>query len=99
MHYYFDWDIVKAASNFRKHGVSFEEAIGVFKDPEALSLFDREQSDDEEERWITVGRAGKPGLLLVIHTVQESVNRYHIRIISARRATKLESMKFEEGAQ
>jgi len=29
----FTWDPTKAASNLRKHGVSFEEALTVFGDP------------------------------------------------------------------
>ena len=41
-HYYFDWDPTKAVANFRKHGVSFDEAAAVFRDPAALSLFDRD---------------------------------------------------------
>jgi uncharacterized DUF497 family protein len=38
----FDWDPVKAESNRRKHGVSFEDAMGVFGDPLALSRLDDE---------------------------------------------------------
>jgi len=30
MNYNFEWDPVKAASNLKKHGVSFEEAAEVF---------------------------------------------------------------------
>jgi len=29
----FEWDEIKAASNLRKHGVSFEMAATVFYDP------------------------------------------------------------------
>jgi hypothetical protein len=38
----FDWDPAKAESNRRKHGVSFEDAMGVFADPLALSLLDND---------------------------------------------------------
>ena len=48
MLYNFEWDPVKAAVNAKKHGVTFEQAAGVFKDPMALTLFDEEQSDDDE---------------------------------------------------
>ena len=34
----FDWDPVKAAGNVSKHGISFEEAMTVFRDPLALSI-------------------------------------------------------------
>ncbi|HEX7469586.1 MAG TPA: BrnT family toxin, partial [Verrucomicrobiae bacterium] len=50
--YNFEWDARKAATNIQKHGVSFENAATVFRDAEALSLFDEKHSVDEE-RWIT----------------------------------------------
>ena len=37
----FEWDPAKAASNLRKHGVSFELALRVFADPFALMARDR----------------------------------------------------------
>ena len=37
----FEWDDDKAASNLEKHGVSFEEAATVFREPFAL-IFDDE---------------------------------------------------------
>ena len=33
----FEWDDDKAASNLEKHGVSFEEAATVFRDPFAMA--------------------------------------------------------------
>ena len=35
----FAWDDAKAASNWRDHGVTFEMAREVFKDPEGRLLF------------------------------------------------------------
>jgi len=49
----FEWDPVKAASNLKKHGVSFEEAAEIFSDPLHLSILD--DADENEERWITLG--------------------------------------------
>ena len=40
----FEWDPRKATTNGRKHRVSFERAATVFRDSEALSLFDRAHS-------------------------------------------------------
>jgi uncharacterized DUF497 family protein len=40
----FSWDPRKAASNGRKHGVQFPEAMTVFLDPEQLSLYDQQHS-------------------------------------------------------
>jgi uncharacterized DUF497 family protein len=34
----FEWDGTKAASNLRKHHVSFDEAVTVFYDPLAATL-------------------------------------------------------------
>lgn len=62
----FDWDPQKARANVAKHGVSFEDAMGVFADPSALSILDR-VSAPTEERWVTLGTA-RPGLLVVVHT-------------------------------
>ncbi|KDE36977.1 BrnT family toxin [Kosakonia radicincitans] len=37
----FEWDVTKARSNQRKHGIRFEEAVSVFEDPYHLSIQDR----------------------------------------------------------
>jgi uncharacterized DUF497 family protein len=63
----FDWDVAKAASNVSKHGVTFEEAMTVFRDPLARSILDRDSSFDEE-RWVTLGEASTGNLLVVVHT-------------------------------
>jgi uncharacterized DUF497 family protein len=36
-HFQFEWDEPKAATNVRKHGVSFELALTIFGDPRILS--------------------------------------------------------------
>lgn len=61
----FDWDPAKAASNAIKHGVTFEEAMTMFRGPLALSQLDH---DSREERWITLGEAATGNLLIVVHT-------------------------------
>jgi len=93
----FDWDPAKAASNKRKHGISFEDAMTVFLDPLALTRF-AEDSFIHEERWITLGQARIGGLLMVVHThVEISADRVYIRIISARKPTKNENRYYSEG--
>jgi uncharacterized DUF497 family protein len=93
----FDWDPVKAESNRRKHGVAFEEAMGIFGDPLALSLLDKE-SGEGEERWVTMGRNPAGNLLLVVHTyVELSADRALVRIISARHPTRREIRSYEDG--
>ncbi|HTQ96787.1 MAG TPA: BrnT family toxin [Candidatus Acidoferrum sp.] len=93
----FSWDERKNRANLKKHGVSFEAASLVFEDPFLISNLER--IDAGEERWQTIGMAGGVLLLLVVHTWEEGDAReLHIRIISARRANKLERMIYEEGA-
>ncbi len=54
MEYNFEWNPRKAHTNARKHGVTFQEATGVFNDPMAVTVFDEEESTDDEDRWITL---------------------------------------------
>ncbi|MBM2814924.1 MAG: hypothetical protein HW421_1686 [Ignavibacteria bacterium] len=67
MIYNFSWDIKKAKANVIKHNISFEEASGIFKDSNILSIFDSEHSENEE-RWISIGLNSKGNLFVVIHT-------------------------------
>jgi uncharacterized DUF497 family protein len=90
----FEWDEDKAASNQKKHGVTFEEAATVFADPLA-AIFDDEAHSEEEQREIIVGHSVDDRLLLVSFTEREGA----IRIISARRATKRERRDYEENPQ
>lgn len=91
----FEWDPEKARSNFDKHGVAFDVAILVFDDPMAVAVFDRVVGG--EERWRTVGRVGTATILFVVHTWLEDSGEVCIRIISARRADKMEIRAYERG--
>lgn len=88
----FEWDEEKAASNIRKHRVSFDEAVSVFGDTMALTFTDTEHSDTEE-RSRTYGVSSKDRLLVVVHTERRS----GVRIISARKATRYEKSIYENG--
>jgi uncharacterized DUF497 family protein len=92
--YQFDWDINKAMANWRKHGMSFEMAATVFRDPRAVSHYDVEHSQSEE-RWITLGLAETGQLVVVVHTFEELPEEARIRIISARYATTRERRQYE----
>jgi len=83
----FIWDKVKAQSNIDKHGISFEEASSVFLIDGAEEYEDDEHSNDEE-RLIVIGFSRALRVLTVVHCWRE--NDTIIRIISARKATKLE---------
>ena len=94
----FEWDDPKAASNLRKHGVSFDEALSVFGDLMALTFADTDHSDhsdhsDNEDRSRTYGMSNQARLLVIIHT--ERQNR--IRLISARQATRYEKSIYVNG--
>jgi uncharacterized DUF497 family protein len=92
----FDWDPAKAASNAAKHGVTFDVAMAVFRDPLARSMLDRDHGE-EEERWVTLGGAGAGHLLVVVHTWTDiEADRAVVRIISARRATPKEARQYRE---
>lgn len=93
--YRFDWDPVKAGRNRRKHGITFDLAASVFRDPLAVSILDDDHGDPEE-RWVTIGLVANGTLLVVSHTYREiGVNAADVRIISARRATSHERRQYE----
>lgn len=94
MKYDFAWDPVKAKTNRQKHGVDFEHATTVFRDPKAISVFDDTHSNTED-RWITLGISAGGGLLAVHHTFDEiDENTVRIRIFSSRKATKNEAAQY-----
>lgn len=96
MQYNFEWDPVKAQSNANKHGVTFEQATAVFNDPMALTIFDEDNSNDGEDRWITLGQANEQYYLVVVHTYRDqSEDAVTIRLISARPANKHEIKQYE----
>ena len=67
----------------------------VFNDPLHISRQDRVENG--EQRWQTMGIVGSVVLLLVAHTWQVTEdNSEHIRIISARRATRMEKIVYEK---
>ena len=88
----FSWDPRKAASNERKHGVSFEEAVTAFGDPLSITVPDPDHSADEN-RFLLLGLSDQNRLLVVAHVERGD----DTRIINARLATRRERTKYEEG--
>lgn len=87
----FEWDPGKASINLTKHGISFEEAATVFADRLSITIDDPEHSSDEN-REITIGQTGKCRIVVVSH-----VDRFgNIRIISARKADRVEIKQYNE---
>jgi len=92
----FEWDVVKSASNKKKHGISFEEAKSVFYDEFAVQFYDSDSSIPSEDRFLMLGMSSEARVLIVCHCERNSGNT--IRIISARKATKKEC-QFYKGDQ
>jgi uncharacterized protein len=88
----FRWNIHKADTNLRKHGVSFSEALTVFADPLAIAIPDPGHSRGEE-RCLSIGLSRQRRLLVVAHAERDD----EIRIINARLATNAERRNYEEG--
>ncbi|WP_449420362.1 BrnT family toxin [Phormidium nigroviride] len=87
----FEWDESKAATNLKKHGVSFEEAKTVFDNVLAV-IFDDEANSIGERREIIIGHSQNNRLLLISFTERYKV----IRIISVRLATRREREDYEQ---
>jgi uncharacterized DUF497 family protein len=88
----FEWDPEKASDNLSKHGVSFEEAATVFRDPLSATGLDPDHSVGEE-RFVTFGVSTNGRLLVVGHTEHGDI----IRIITVRPAVPGERKLYEEG--
>ena len=91
------WDPDKNELNKRKHRISFETAEKVFNDPLLVML---EDDFPYEERWKTFGSVDAM-IVVVVHTWPEynaGVEDMVGRIISARKATRIERIGYEAGS-
>jgi hypothetical protein len=86
----FQWDKEKSLRNFKKHGVTFEEAVTAFYDTLSSTIPDNEHSEGEA-RFLLLGLSNQLHLLVVSHTDRGNT----IRIISARLATNKERKYYE----
>jgi uncharacterized protein len=87
----FVWDEEKAQANERKHGVTFDEAKGVFYDDNAELVADPDHSN-REDRFVILGMSLRARVLVVCHCYRQSDTV--IRIISARKATRKEQSQY-----
>ena len=85
----FKHDPAKAASNLKKHAVSFADVEGVLEDPLAVSVEDADAVG--EQRFITIGLGSAGELLVLAWTEREG----ECRPISARRPTRKERKCYE----
>jgi len=84
---HYEWDVNKAEANFRKHGISFADAVHVFEDEYAITI---EDENLNEIRFITLGMDAKGRIIVVIYTFRREI----IRVISARKATGSEMVEY-----
>jgi uncharacterized protein len=94
--YEFEWGSAKAIANRSKHGVDFERAAEIFRDPLAVTIPDDEHGETEV-RWITMGRDMSGRYIVVVHTYQQLTDlSARIRLISARWPTRAEVRVYED---
>jgi hypothetical protein len=85
----FEWDLKKAAVNRKRHHVSFDEAIEVFYDSQAVEGIDWDHSTADEQRFFVIGLSTRR-LLYVVYCERRQLeeNEIVVRIIHARKAEK-----------
>lgn len=88
---YYEWDKTKAASNIRKHGIRFADAVTALEDDSALTVED--DLVEGERRFITIGMNDTLRMLVVVWTERRIDT---IRIISARKATAHERKTYDK---
>jgi hypothetical protein len=86
----FEWAAAKAATNLKKHAVSFDEGATIFHDPLIASMSDPDHSENEE-RYLSIGMSAQGRLLVVVHTQRGE----RTRLISCRKATSAERKIYE----
>jgi len=83
-----EWDPDKASKNLARHGVDFADAATALADEMALTMPDE---DLDEERFVTLGMDALGRLLVVAYTWRGD----QVRIISARKANRGETRRYE----
>ena len=87
----FEWDEEKATANSIKHGVAFTEAGTIFGDEQSITIPDLKHSQ-AEPKFITLGMSQTERVLVVIRTERGN----HLRIMSARPASRKERNQYEK---
>jgi uncharacterized DUF497 family protein len=86
----YQWDLKRAETNRKKHGIRFSDAVSVFSDERMITI---EDDDPDEQRFVAVGMDAFGRILVVVYSWRSE----EIRIVSARRATKRERRQYEGG--
>lgn len=86
----FVWDERKSRQNVRKHGLSFAEARRLFEGP--LLVAPDLRQDYGEERYLGIGLTQGRVVVVVFAQPEPGV----IRVISLRKATRAERLRYED---
>ncbi|WP_078125747.1 BrnT family toxin [Leptospira alexanderi] len=89
----FEWDDKKNSSNLKKHQISFKQASQVFLDKDAIYIPDEDHSENEE-RWLVLGKIENFTVIVVVFVDKSNKKEEKLRIISARKADKLEEKEY-----
>lgn len=84
-----EFDPSKRIINLRDHKIDLADAEGVFYDPMAMTVEDR---DHDEQRFVVLGADWFGRILVVCYTWRDDVT---IRLISARKAESHERKAYE----
>lgn len=87
----FEWDEAKNTKNIQKHGISFDEARTVFRDPNSITIYDQMHSQNGD-RFIDIDLSDRRRLFVVVYTERDT----RIRIISCRKADLVEKRQYEQ---
>jgi len=85
----FEYDENKSKTNKIKHGIDFEEAKILWKDPNLLELPSKQEFEDEK-RYLILGKINDKNYTAII-----TYRGVKIRIISVRRSRKKEAEFYE----
>jgi uncharacterized DUF497 family protein len=86
----FEWDENKRHRNIRKHGLDFESAKEIFRNPLLTRLDTR--LDYMEDRWVGIGMT-RNRVVVVVYLEYDDNDT--IRIISLRKALNYERKQYE----
>ena len=84
----FEWDKNKNEINIDKHSIDFKDALKIFEDKYQISSLDK-RKDYGEIRWKIIGKIFGT-VISVIYTIRNT----NIRIISARKASRIERYEY-----
>ena len=90
-----EWDPRKAAANRLKHGLSFDEASSLFRNPDGWLERIDELHGDDEDRFLAIGLIARGVATVVFVERDEDV----IRLVSARFATGREIRMYDAWAR